>query len=161
MGEAWAIFDPDLPTLTQWIVAYVPWWAALLFGLWVAWHFGIRYAHLPWGPLEKKKLTKRQSKAIGRFVEATMPRAVVVTVSVRDELGGVSAPRTADILIDEAPVIDQILVSPPIVVPGGQATVTVLAHDPEGEELSYFASVTEGSIVQGSAPNVFVFTAPA
>ena len=90
-----------------------------------------------------------------------MPRAVVVTVSVRDELGGVSAPRTADILIDEAPVIDQILISPPIVVPGGQATVTILAHDPEGEELSYFASVTEGSIVQGSAPNVFVFTAPA
>ena len=56
LGEAWAIFDPDLPTLTQWIVTHIPWWAALLFGLWVAWHFGIRYARLPWGPLKKYRV---------------------------------------------------------------------------------------------------------
>ena len=149
LGEIWAVLDPDLPTLTQWIVTNVPWWAALLFGLWMAWHFGIRYARLPWGPLKKQ-----------RVEAAAMPRAVIVTVSVRDELGGMSAPGTAEILINEAPVIDQILISPPIVVPGGQATIIVLARDPEGGELTYSASVSEGTIVPGSAPNVFLFTAP-
>lgn len=86
------------------------------------------------------------------------------------------------------PTINAITVEPQTIAPGGQATITVDAVDPDSQEvtvsvtvtdaagntgtgsakvrisdpLTYSASVPDGqgTVAQGSKPNEFIYTAP-
>lgn len=64
--------------------------------------------------------------------------------------------------INQAPVIDRVSVVPSSVRPGGTATLTAQAHDPEGHPLIYVWSVEEGggSLSAADGPSV-TYTAPA
>lgn len=50
---------------------------------------------------------------------------------------------------NQPPVIEEILINPPTVEPLGDAELTAVATDPEGEELSYFWSSEGGEIETG------------
>lgn len=50
---------------------------------------------------------------------------------------------------NQPPVIEEILVNPSTVEPSGDAELTAVATDPEGEELSYFWSSEGGEIETG------------
>lgn len=52
-----------------------------------------------------------------------------------------------------APTITSLTVTPTSISPGGTATVTVLAYDPNGDELSYYYDTTGGTI-EGSGSTV-------
>ncbi|MCK5558937.1 MAG: fibronectin type III domain-containing protein [Thermoplasmata archaeon] len=54
---------------------------------------------------------------------------------------------------NQPPTISSLIVTPPSISPGGTATVTVLAYDPDGDELSYYYDTTGGTI-EGSGSTV-------
>jgi len=85
---------------------------------------------------------------------------VDVTLVVRDAAGGVSAPKSVEVIVNDPPIIDGVTVDPPTVAPGGQAIITILAHDPEGDALTYEATASAGTITPGPGPNQFTFRAP-
>lgn len=89
-----------------------------------------------------------------------MARDVTVSVVARDPSGSISAPKSARVVINEPPIIDEVEITPAVVSLGGQAIIRVLAHDPEGDPLTYDVQVSEGTVTPGDKPNEFIYTAP-
>jgi hypothetical protein len=83
-----------------------------------------------------------------------------ITVVAVDAFGGRSAPATVEVRINEAPVIDAVVVDPPVLTPGGEALVTITAYDPEGDALTYEVTADAGTIEPTAQPNVFRYRAP-
>ncbi len=85
-----------------------------------------------------------------------MPKSVQLRISVRDAAGNVTV-IDATGYVNEPPVIDQVLIDPPMVLAGQTARITVLARDPENEQLQYEIVASEGTIEPTDQPNVFVW----
>jgi hypothetical protein len=86
-----------------------------------------------------------------------MPRITVIAI---DALGARSAPASVDVRVNQAPIIDSVVVDPPVVNPGGVALVTILARDPDGDPISYEVTADVGTIEPTAQPNVFRYRAP-
>jgi hypothetical protein len=86
-----------------------------------------------------------------------MPRITVIAI---DALGARSAPATVEVRVNEAPVIHAVVVDPPRLNPGGEALVTITAHDPDGDALTYEVTADAGTIEPTAQPNVFRYRAP-
>jgi hypothetical protein len=88
-----------------------------------------------------------------------MAKRVHLTVRVRDQVGNVTV-YEADGLVDEPPVIREVILDPPVVASGSATRVTIVAHDPEDLPLSYEVAASEGVVEATDQPNVFVWRAP-
>jgi hypothetical protein len=88
-----------------------------------------------------------------------MAKAVSFSVTVRDAVGNVSV-ADARGAIDEPPVIDHVIVDPPVVPSGGVARVTIVARDPENDLLTFEVQASEGTLEETGEPNVFLWRAP-
>jgi len=85
-----------------------------------------------------------------------------ITITVQDVRGLVTQQIVAT-SVNLGPIIDSILMNPVDgrVNPGGVVTITVIAHDPEGDALTYAAVADSGSLVRDTVNlNVFRWTAP-
>ena len=87
-----------------------------------------------------------------------MAKPVQMRISVRDAAGNVSI-IDATGYINEPPVIERIVIDPPTVAPGQVARITVLAHDPENEEMTFDIAAGSGTIERTDQPNVFIWRA--
>jgi hypothetical protein len=85
-----------------------------------------------------------------------MAKSVQLRISVRDAAGNVTV-IDATGYVNEPPVIDQILIDPPMVLAGQTARITILARDPENEQLQYEVVPSEGTIEPTDQPNVFIW----
>ncbi len=88
-----------------------------------------------------------------------MAKAVTFSVTVRDTVGNVSI-ADARGAIDEPPVIEHVIIDPPVVPSGGLARVTIVARDPENDELRFEVRASEGTLEATPEPNVFLWRAP-
>ena len=88
-----------------------------------------------------------------------MAKAVTFSVTVRDAVGNVSI-ADARGAVDEPPIIDHVIVDPPVVPSGGLARVTIVARDPENDALTFEIRASEGTLEPTSEPNVFLWRAP-
>jgi len=71
---------------------------------------------------------------------------------------GQSATVNFSITVNDAPIIDSVVVNPQSANPGVQRTITITAHDPQGGALTYAVSIP-GLVVQATGqPNVFTVT---
>nr|QNO46209.1 Tol-Pal system protein TolB [Methanosarcinales archaeon ANME-2c ERB4] len=61
---------------------------------------------------------------------------------------------------NHAPEITSITPEPPVVCPGGSSTITVVASDQDGDELSYSYDCSDGGKISGSG-SVVTWTAPS
>ncbi len=94
------------------------------------------------------------------FLEGkTMAKGVTFSVTVRDAVGNVSV-ADARGAIDEPPIIDHVIIDPPMVPSGGLARVTIVARDPENDALTFEIRASEGTLEPTSEPNVFLWRAP-
>ena len=87
-----------------------------------------------------------------------MARSVQLRISVRDSVGNVSV-IDAQGFINEPPVIEQVLIDPPVLRPGHLARITILAKDPEDEPMAFEVHASEGTIERTDQPNVFIWRA--
>jgi hypothetical protein len=87
-----------------------------------------------------------------------MAKSVQIRISVRDAAGNLSV-IDATGYVNEPPVIENVVIDPPMVLPGSHARIIVLARDPENEPLSYEVVASEGVIEPTDQPNVFVWRA--
>lgn len=86
-----------------------------------------------------------------------MPRITIIAI---DALGARSAPASIDVRVNQAPIIDAVQVDPPILNPGGEALITITAHDPDGDALTYEVTAEVGTIEATAQPHVFRYRAP-
>ncbi len=78
----------------------------------------------------------------------------VVTVTVTDGRGGtVSAQQSLTVIANNSPVVDSLTTSAASVGPGGSVIVTGVAHDPDGDSVSY-KWTADGGVITGAGPNV-------
>jgi len=97
----------------------------------------------------------------GANVTWTSPNAVgtySITVTVADGQGGTAERAVEVAVINSAPSVSAVTVSPASVSRGQSAAVTVTANDPDGDPLTYSYRVSGGTI-QGAGANV-TWTAP-
>jgi hypothetical protein len=87
-----------------------------------------------------------------------MAKPIQLRISVRDQAGNVTV-IDATGYVNEPPVIDQVIVDPPMVLPGNAARITILARDPEGEALAFEVAASEGTIEPTDQANVFIWRA--
>ena len=87
-----------------------------------------------------------------------MAKRIHLHVKVRDAMGNVTVYDTAG-LVDEPPVIHEVVFDPPMVAAGGSTRLTIRAHDPEDEALTYEVVASEGVIESTDQPNVFIWRA--
>jgi hypothetical protein len=87
-----------------------------------------------------------------------MAKSVQLRISVRDAAGNVTVLDAVG-YVNEPPVIDQVIIDPPVVLAGNVARITILARDPENEALAFEVAASEGSIEPTEQPNVFVWRA--
>ena len=87
-----------------------------------------------------------------------MAKPIQIRISVRDAAGNVSVIDAMG-YVNEPPVIDNVIIDPPMVLRGSVARVTVLAHDPEDEALTFEVVASEGVIERTDQPNVFLWRA--
>ncbi len=87
-----------------------------------------------------------------------MAKPIQIRITVRDAAGSTSV-IDATGYVNEPPVIDNVVIDPPVVRPGSVARVTVLAHDPENEALTFEVVASEGVIERTDQPNVFLWRA--
>lgn len=87
-----------------------------------------------------------------------MAKQVQLRVSVRDAAGNLTV-IDATGYVNEPPVIENVIIDPPVVLAGKVARVTILARDPENEPLSYEVTASEGTIEPTDQPNVFLWRA--
>ncbi len=87
-----------------------------------------------------------------------MAKPIQIRISVRDAAGNVSVIDAMG-YVNEPPVIDNVIIDPPVVLAGSVARVTVLAHDPENEALTFEVVASEGVIERTDQPNVFLWRA--
>ncbi len=85
-----------------------------------------------------------------------MAKPVHLRIAVRDQAGNVTV-IDATGYVNEPPVIEQVIIDPPMLLPGQTARITILARDPEGEPLTYEVTASEGTIEPTEQPNVFVW----
>jgi hypothetical protein len=88
-----------------------------------------------------------------------MAKRIHVHIKVRDSMGNVTVYDAAG-LVDEPPVIDEVVFDPPMVPSGSLARLTIRAHDPENDTLTYEVVASEGTIERTDQPNVFIWRAP-
>ena len=88
-----------------------------------------------------------------------MAKRIHLHIRVRDPIGNVSVYDTAG-LVDEPPVIDEVVFDPPMVPSGSHTRLTIRAHDPEEAQLTFEVFASEGTIEATDQPNVFVWRAP-
>ncbi len=88
-----------------------------------------------------------------------MAKEVTFSVTVRDAVGNVSVVDARG-AVDEPPIIDHVIVDPPMVPSGGLARVTFIARDPENDALSFEVRASEGRMEETSQPDVFLWRAP-
>ena len=88
-----------------------------------------------------------------------MAKEVTFSVTVRDAVGNVSVVDARG-AVDEPPIIDHVIVDPPMVPSGGLARVTIIARDPENDALTFEVRASEGMMEETSEPNVFLWRAP-
>ncbi|MDR7586093.1 MAG: hypothetical protein QN158_10985 [Armatimonadota bacterium] len=88
-----------------------------------------------------------------------MAKVVTFNIMVRDAVGNVSVTGATG-AIDEPPIIERVVVDPPVAPSGGEARVTVIARDPENDVLTFEVLASEGTIEPTSEPNVFIWRAP-
>jgi hypothetical protein len=87
-----------------------------------------------------------------------MAKSIQLRISVRDTAGNLTV-IDATGYVNEPPVIENVVIDPPMVRPGSLARVTVLARDPENESLTYEVVASEGTIEPTDQPNVFLWRA--
>lgn len=87
-----------------------------------------------------------------------MAKSIQLRISVRDAAGNLSV-IDATGYVNEPPVIENVIIDPPMVLPGSLARVTVLARDPENEPLTYEVVASEGTVEPTDVPNVFIWRA--
>ncbi len=87
-----------------------------------------------------------------------MAKPIQIRISVRDAAGNVSVIDAMG-YVNEPPVIDNVVIDPPMVLAGSVARVTVMAHDPENEALTFEVVASEGVIERTDQPNVFLWRA--
>ena len=87
-----------------------------------------------------------------------MAKPIQIRISVRDAAGNTSVIDAMG-YVNEPPVIDNVIIDPPMLLPGSVARVTVLAHDPENEALTFEVVASEGVIERTDQPNVFLWRA--
>ncbi|MDQ7857180.1 MAG: hypothetical protein QN174_13835 [Armatimonadota bacterium] len=87
-----------------------------------------------------------------------MAKPIQIRISVRDGAGNVTV-IDATGYVNEPPVIEQVIIDPPMVAVGSAARITVHARDPENEALSYEVVASEGAIERTDQPNVFIWRA--
>jgi hypothetical protein len=85
---------------------------------------------------------------------STMTVAGTITNS-----GGAIANFTGTINIVDPPVIDSVSVSPDPAAPGTLRTITVVAHDPQDQQLTYSCQVNGVDATPTETPHVFTFQA--
>jgi len=61
---------------------------------------------------------------------------------------------------NQPPIIHDVLVSPKEVQVGGQASLTVIVFDPEGDSLAYYWSAQKGTVPSGAQGDTVVYKAP-
>jgi len=70
-----------------------------------------------------------------------------VTVTVEDGKGGMAqASLSLSVVPNQNPDVASLVADPNEVLPGGRSTITCIATDPDGEELSYTWSASDGNI---------------
>ena len=72
---------------------------------------------------------------------------------------GIATSFTGTITTLEAPVIDGVAVSPQSAPIGTLRTITISAHDPQGQALTYTCQVSGVNATPTGQPNVFTFVA--
>jgi hypothetical protein len=87
-----------------------------------------------------------------------MAKPIQLRISVRDAVGNLTV-IDATGFVNEPPVIENVIIDPPMVLPGSVARITVVARDPENEAMSYDVVATEGTIEPTDQPNVFLWRA--
>jgi hypothetical protein len=87
-----------------------------------------------------------------------MAKQIQLRISVRDAAGNLTVIDAVG-HVNEPPVIDSVIIDPPVLLPGSVARITVLAHDPENEALTFEVTASEGSIEPTEQPNVFLWRA--
>jgi hypothetical protein len=87
-----------------------------------------------------------------------MAKSVQLRISVRDAAGNVTVLDAVG-YVNEPPVIDQVIIDPPVVLAGNVARITILARDPENEALAFEVAASEGAIEPTEQPNVFIWRA--
>jgi hypothetical protein len=87
-----------------------------------------------------------------------MAKTVQLRISVRDAAGNVTVIDAAG-YVNEPPVIDEVIIDPPMVLAGNVARITILARDPENEPLTFQVAASDGTIEPTDQPNVFLWRA--
>lgn len=87
-----------------------------------------------------------------------MAKTVQLRISVRDAAGNVTVMDAVG-YVNEPPVIDEVIIDPPMVLAGNVARITILARDPENEPLTFQVSASDGTIEPTDQPNVFIWRA--
>ncbi len=86
-------------------------------------------------------------------------KTVTFTIVARNPRGDVAL-ATARSFVDEPPIIEAVIVDPPLVRAGGAARLTVIARDPENAVLTFTVAASDGTIEATVDPTVFVWRAP-
>jgi hypothetical protein len=87
-----------------------------------------------------------------------MAKPVQLRISVRDAAGNVTVYEATG-YVNEPPIIEQVVMDPPVTRPGGMVRITIIARDPENEPLTYEVIPSEGTIEATDQPNVFIWRA--
>ncbi len=87
-----------------------------------------------------------------------MAKSIQLRISVRDAAGNLTVIDAAG-YVNEPPVIENVIIDPPMVLPGSLARITVLARDPENEPLTYEVVASEGTVEPTDVANVFIWRA--
>lgn len=81
-----------------------------------------------------------------------------ITISVSDGEDTVKTERTLFVINNTAPIITEVIINPDPVPSGGDATVSVYATDPDGDDLTY-EYTSSGGTISGTGSSV-IWTAP-
>ncbi len=87
-----------------------------------------------------------------------MAKSIQLRISVRNAAGNLTV-IDATGYVNEPPVIENVIIDPPMVLPGSLARITVLARDPENEALTYEVVASEGTVEPTDVANVFIWRA--
>jgi len=92
----------------------------------------------------------------GASVTWTSPNYIgnfIIDIFVSDGKATAKAERTISVINNAAPIISEVIIDPDLVPFGGVATVTVLATDPDGDDLTY-EYTSSGGYLSGTGSSV-------